>query len=209
MTFTVALPQAAHADDDGSDLGAAARASQSANSTGRALRRKCGSHRRSMGRSSRLAIRASGPAIPTVRVRNRCGDRHARQQPCDRRRRRQHPPRRRPLWPQSPVPRLVCLHRPDLITPDGTIIPANTNLGPLFNIAGTDDTPGPGVTIWAGWHVLESIDPRKVDSFNLTVAVVDDDRRIAFDRVKVKVDKSVTDRFGTSGNGLTQNLVSR
>jgi hypothetical protein len=92
----------------------------------------------------------------------------------------------------------------DLITPNGTIIPANTNLGPLFNIAGTDDTPGPGVTIWAGWHVLESIDPR-VDSVTLTVAVVDDDRRIAFDRVKVKVDKSVTDRFGTSGNGLTQN----
>src|SRR4030095_8776669 len=93
----------------------------------------------------------------------------------------------------------------DLITPNGTIIPANTNLGPLFNIAGTDDTPGPGVTIWAGWHVLESIDPQRVHSFNLTVAVVDDDRRIAFDRVKVKVDKSVTDRFGTSGNGLTQN----
>src|SRR5262245_9869877 len=47
----------------------------------------------------------------------------------------------------------------DLITPDGTTIPANTNLAPLFNIAGTDDTPGPGVTIWAGWHVLESISP--------------------------------------------------
>jgi len=92
----------------------------------------------------------------------------------------------------------------DLITPDGTIIPANTNLGPLFNIAGTDDTPGPGVTIWTGWHVLESIDPR-VGSFNLTVAVVDDDHRLGFDRVKVNVDKSVTDRFGSSGNGLTQN----
>jgi hypothetical protein len=92
----------------------------------------------------------------------------------------------------------------DLITPDGTIIPANTNLGPLFNIAGTDDTPGPGVTIWTGWHVLESIDP-EVDSFNLAVTVVDDDRRLGFDRVKVNVDRSVTDRFGTSGNGLTQN----
>ena len=68
----------------------------------------------------------------------------------------------------------------DLITPAGTVIPANTNLGPLFNIAGTDDTPGPGVTIWAGWHVLESINPRAGDSFNLTVAVVDDDGRIAF-----------------------------
>jgi hypothetical protein len=92
----------------------------------------------------------------------------------------------------------------DLITPDGTTIPANTNLGPLFNIAGTDDTPGPGVTIWAGWHVLESISPRD-GSFNLTVAVVDDDGRLGFDRVKLNVAESVTDRFGTSGNGLTQN----
>ena len=92
----------------------------------------------------------------------------------------------------------------DLITPDGKIIRANTNLGPLFNIAGTDDTPGPGVTIWTGWHVLESIDPA-VHSFNLTVAVVDDDHRFGFDRVKVNVDRSVTDRFGSSGNGLTQN----
>src|SRR5581483_3453252 len=71
----------------------------------------------------------------------------------------------------------------DLITPNGTIIPANTNLGPLFNIAGTDDTPGPGVTIWAGWHVLESIRPEEGGSFNLTVAVVDDAGRVAFDRV--------------------------
>jgi hypothetical protein len=93
----------------------------------------------------------------------------------------------------------------DLITPDGTVIPANTNLGPLFNIAGTDDTPGPGVTIWTGWHVLESVDPQEVDSFNVTVAVVDDDRRIAFDRVKVNVAESVTDPFGASGNALTQN----
>jgi len=93
----------------------------------------------------------------------------------------------------------------DLITPDGTIIPANTNLGPLFNIAGADDTPGPGVTVWAGWHVLESIRPREGDSFHLTVAVVDDAGRIAFDRVTLHVDDAVTDRFGTSGNGLTQN----
>lgn len=93
----------------------------------------------------------------------------------------------------------------DLITPDGTIIPANTNLGSLFNIAGTDDTPGPGVTIWTGWHVLESIDPRKVKDFNVTVAVVDEQRRIGFDRVNVKVDEYVTGKFGSSGNGLTQN----
>jgi hypothetical protein len=93
----------------------------------------------------------------------------------------------------------------DLITPDGTVIPANINLAPLFNIAGTDDTPGAGVTIWAGWHVLESVTPREGHSFTLTVAVVDDDNRPAFDSVRVNVAESVTDRFGTSGNGLTQN----
>lgn len=102
-------------------------------------------------------------------------------------------------------PGLFAFIDEDLITPDGTIIPANTNLGPLFNIAGTDDTPGPGATIWAGWHVLESLRPRNASSFHLTVAVVDDAGRVAFDRVKLNVDESVTDRFGTSGNGLTQN----
>src|SRR4029434_2723863 len=81
----------------------------------------------------------------------------------------------------------------------------NTNLGPLFNIAGTDDTPGPGVTIWAGWHVLESIRPREGGHFNLTVAVVDDAGRIGLDRVGLNVSESVPGRFGTSGNGLTQN----
>jgi len=92
----------------------------------------------------------------------------------------------------------------DLITPDGTIIPANTNLGPLFNIAGADDTPGPGVTIWAGWHVLESLRPQP-GNFHLTVAVVDDAGRIGFDRIQLRVDESVTGPFGSSGNGLTQN----
>jgi hypothetical protein len=107
------------------------------------------------------------------------------------------------LNPQFPG--LLVFIDEDLITPDGTVIRANTNLGPLFNIAGTDDTPGAGVTIWAGWHVLESIHPREGDSFNLTVAVVDDLGRIGFDRIKLNVSSSVTDRFGTSGNGLTQN----
>ena len=44
----------------------------------------------------------------------------------------------------------------DMITPDGNIIPKNTNLANLFNTLGTDDSPGDWVTIWAGWHVLES-----------------------------------------------------
>ena len=93
----------------------------------------------------------------------------------------------------------------DLITPDGTVIPANTNLGPLFNIAGTDDTPGAGVTIWAGWHVLESIQLREGNGFNVTVAVIDDAGRIGLDRVRLNIDESVTGLFGSSGNGLTQN----
>jgi len=93
----------------------------------------------------------------------------------------------------------------NLITPDGGTIPANTNLGPLFNIAGTDDTPGNGVTVWAGWHVLESIRPRNGSSFHLTVAVIDSNGRIGLDRMTLFVDASQTDRFGTSGNGLTQN----
>lgn len=92
----------------------------------------------------------------------------------------------------------------DLITPDGAVIPANVNLGPLFNIAGTDDTPGPGVTTWVGWHVLESIRPREGNTFHVTVAVVDQSERIAFDRVTLHVDELVTGRFGSSGNGLTQ-----
>ena len=102
-------------------------------------------------------------------------------------------------------PRLFVFIDEDLITPDGGIIPANTNLAPLFNIAGTDDTPGPGVTTWVGWHVLETIRPVDGDTFNVSVGVMDDAHRIAFDRVKLRVDQPTTLPFGTSGNGLTQN----
>ena len=110
------------------------------------------------------------------------------------------------LFGRNPqFPSLIVLIDEDLITPDGKIIPANVNLAPLFNIAGTDDTPGPGVTTWVGWHVLESIRPRRGNSFHVTVAVVDQAERIAFDTVSLHVDASVTGAFGTSGNGLTQN----
>jgi hypothetical protein len=102
-------------------------------------------------------------------------------------------------------PQLLAFIDEDLITPDGTIIPANTNLAPLFNIAGTDDTPGPGVTTWVGWHVLESIRPAQGDNFNVSVGVIDNAHRIAFDRVNLRFDELETGRFGTSGNGLTQN----
>ena len=85
----------------------------------------------------------------------------------------------------------------DMITPDGTIIPKNTNLANLFNTLGTDDSPGAGVTIWAGWHVLESFGD-DVKSFNITATVRDGLGRVGTDVVKVKVDK-----HGTSGQALT------
>ena len=85
----------------------------------------------------------------------------------------------------------------ELIKPDGDIIPANTNLATLFNVAGTDDTPGPGITAWAGWHVLESL-PVGTEDFTITAAVVDEEGRIGFDKITVQVDPSLL-----SGNALT------
>lgn len=85
----------------------------------------------------------------------------------------------------------------DLITPTGTIIPKNTNLGTLFNVAGSDDTPGPGVTVWAGWHVLESF-PVGTRDFTITAAVVDTAGRVGFDRIRVNIDPALR-----SGNALT------
>jgi hypothetical protein len=85
----------------------------------------------------------------------------------------------------------------DLIKPDGGIIPANANLANLFNVAGTDDTPGPGVTAWVGWHVLESLPP-DTGEFTISAAVVDEEGRVGFDRITVEVDKSLS-----SGNALT------
>lgn len=85
----------------------------------------------------------------------------------------------------------------DIIKPDGGIIAKNTNLANLFNVAGTDDTPGPGVTAWVGWHVLESL-PADVDEFTITAAVVDNEGRIGFDRITVDVDHALS-----SGNALT------
>ncbi len=90
----------------------------------------------------------------------------------------------------------VFIDKP-LIKPDGGIIPENTNLATLFNIAGTDDTPGPGVTAWVGWHVLESL-PLDTESFTITAAVVDQEGRIGFDEIEVQVDPELS-----SGNALT------
>lgn len=86
----------------------------------------------------------------------------------------------------------------DLPTPDGDVIPAGTNLAPLFNVAGTDDTPGPGVTVWAGWHVLESL-PADVRRLTITAAVRDQAGRVGTDAVTVAVDRSGP----ASGQALT------
>ncbi len=74
----------------------------------------------------------------------------------------------------------------DLIKPDGGVIPKGTNLASLFNIAGTDDTPGPGVTTWVSWHVLEAV-PAGTGSFTLTTSVRDRAGRTAMATRLLKV----------------------
>jgi hypothetical protein len=216
MALTVALPRAADADDDGHD-GAAAGTSLTFTEVTRLKNNRGVFDRKGLVPEVRITSPLDGAVIAPGHSRIGAGDfngtgfaivaeirtRDDNNVTVDEDVNIRHVDHLGGVNPQFPG--LFVFIDADLITPNGTIIPANTNLAPLFNIAGTDDTPGPGVTIWAGWHVLESIDPQNVDGFNLTVAVVDDHRRIAFDRVKVNVDRSVTDRFGTSGNGLTQN----
>ena len=90
----------------------------------------------------------------------------------------------------------------DLITPDGRVLPKFNNFASAFNIAGTDDTPGDGVTSWLGWHVLESL-PEGVDQFTMTAAFVDDAGRIGMDRITLKVDRSKS-----SGQALTPEPVA-
>lgn len=100
--------------------------------------------------------------------------------------------------PNPDFPSLEVFVDTDLVKPDGGIIPEGTNLASLFNVAGTDDTPGPGVTVWAGWHVLESL-PTGVESFIVTARGADVDGRETTDRITVHVDDAV----GTSAQALT------
>jgi len=92
----------------------------------------------------------------------------------------------------------------DLIKPDGGIIAKNTNLAALFNIAGTDDTPGPGITIWTAWHVLESI-PDGIKQFTIKVSVTDKAGKTGTDKIKLNVEAD-KDK-GTSGQALTPSPV--
>ena len=85
----------------------------------------------------------------------------------------------------------------DLIKPDGNLIPKGTNLANLFNIAGTDDTPGDGVTIWTSWHILESL-PVGINTFNLFVSVTDKAGRTGQDKKTYTITEKVS-----SGESLT------
>jgi len=97
------------------------------------------------------------------------------------------------------LPTLEVTFDADLIKPDGTIIPAGTNLAPLFNIAGADDPPGDGVTLWAGWHVLESFS-EETKSVMIRASITDQTGRVASDVVNF----SLLDGH-VSGQGLTPN----
>lgn len=99
--------------------------------------------------------------------------------------------------PNPKFPRMFVFFDTDLVTPDGGIIPKNTNLASLFNVAGSDDTPGPGMTIWTGWHVLESLPPN-VDKFTITAAVVDNLGRMGLDRITLNVQRNAATSGQTS-----------
>jgi len=86
----------------------------------------------------------------------------------------------------------------DLVKPDGGTIPAGTNLAALFNVAGTDDTPGPGVTVWAGWHVLESV-AAGTPSMTVTAKVTDEAGRTS----STVQTYAVSAARGQSGQALT------
>jgi hypothetical protein len=95
------------------------------------------------------------------------------------------------------APGLFVFFDSPLIMPNGTVIPAFSNFASAFNVAGSDDTPGPGRTTWLGWHVLESL-PATVRKVTLTIAFVDDAGRVAYDQVHLAVD-----RTKSSGEALT------
>lgn len=110
--------------------------------------------------------------------------------------------------PNPKMPTLVVTIDADFIKPDGTVIPKGTNLASLFNIAGSDDTAGPGITLWAGWHVLESF-PEDTNTVTITASIVDQSGRKAVDHVTYSVlpghdsGQSLTPQTaGVAGDGI-------
>ena len=107
--------------------------------------------------------------------------------------------------PNPNIPTLNVTFDCDLIKPDGTIIPKSTNLAALFNIAGTDDTPGVGVTIWTAWHVLESI-PDGISQFTITVSITDKAGKTGTDKITLNVASGTG--IAPSGQALTPLVVA-
>lgn len=91
--------------------------------------------------------------------------------------------------PNPDVPGFYVFFDKALVTPDGAILPAFNNFAAAFNVAGTDDTPGKGVTAWLGWHVLESV-LASTENVTLTVFFVDRDGRVARDEIELNVNRS-------------------
>lgn len=103
--------------------------------------------------------------------------------------------------PNPKFPGLTVTFDTDLIKPDGAIIPRNTNLAALFNVAGSDDTPDAGITLWTGWHVLESL-PEGVKTVTITASVRDLAGRVATDKVTYAVSQ-----LAGSGQALTPQVA--
>ncbi|HWW71560.1 MAG TPA: CHRD domain-containing protein [Duganella sp.] len=106
------------------------------------------------------------------------------------------------------MPTLVVSFDADLIKPDGTIIAKGTNLASLFNIAGVDDTPGAGITLWTGWHVLESF-REETKTVTITASITDQAGRVATDHVTYNLleghgsGQSLTPKTaGVAGDGI-------
>lgn len=100
-------------------------------------------------------------------------------------------------------PGLTVTFDTDLIKPDGTLIPRNTNLAALFNVAGTDDTPGAGITLWTGWHVLESL-PEGTKTVTITASARDLSGRVATDKITYNVSQ-----LAGSGQALTPQIAGQ
>ena len=103
--------------------------------------------------------------------------------------------------PNPKFPGLTVTFDTDLVKPDGAIIPRNTNLAALFNVAGSDDTPGAGITLWTGWHVLESL-PEGAKTVTITASVRDLSGRVATDKVTYNVSQ-----LAGSGQTLTPQVA--
>lgn len=91
--------------------------------------------------------------------------------------------------PNPDVPGFYVFFDKPLVTPDSAILPAFNNFAAAFNVAGTDDTPGKGVTAWLGWHVLESF-LTSTENVTMTVFFVDRDGRVARDEIALNVNRS-------------------